>query len=203
MTNKDLVKHLKKVGVLKSKNIEEALLHVDRKDFVPEKYSDSAYFDDALPTLKEQTISQPYTVVFMLELLEPKEGHTILDVGSGSCWQTAMLAEIVGEKGKVYGIEVVPEVFEFGKKNIEKYPKLSNRIELYQQNANSGLADTIFDRITVAASVRNVPSEWKEKLKVNGIMVFPKDQGIYKLTKENQTCFKKEFYPGFVFVPFI
>ena len=54
MTNKDLIKHLKKVGVLKSKNIEEALLHIDRKDFVPEKYSNNAYFDDALPHLRNR-----------------------------------------------------------------------------------------------------------------------------------------------------
>ena len=104
----ELVKNLKSSGVLKSPKIIEAFLKVDRKDFVPKDMKASAYLDQALSIGHSQTISQPYTVAFMLELLEPKEGDPstslraskIMDIGYGSGWASALLAHIVGERGK-------------------------------------------------------------------------------------------------------
>ena len=88
---------------------------------MPAKYADLTYVNEPLPIGHGQTISQPLTVAFMLELLQPEEGNKILDIGSGSGWQSALLAEIVGEKGKVYAMEVVPELKEYGEKNVSKY----------------------------------------------------------------------------------
>lgn len=203
MSNKNLVRHLKNTGILKSRNIEEALVYVDRKDFVPEEYSTYAYNDNALPIGHGQTISQPYTVVFMLELLNPQKDQKILDVGFGSGWQTALLSKIVGEKGHIYAFEIVPEVFTFGENNLSKYPRLKENTSLFLQTAEKNIPDESFDRIIVGADIKETPSEWKEKLKVGGTIVYPSDQGIYKMTKEGGNAFEKKFYSGFVFVPFV
>ncbi len=129
-SNKELVEHLIKRGVLKTPKIIEAFKKIDRKDFVKEEFLEEAYFDTPLPIGFGQTISQPYTVAFMLELLEPKEGDTVLDIGSGSGWTTALLAYIVGNKGKVIGVERIKELVEFGKKNLAKYKFKNAHIEL-------------------------------------------------------------------------
>src|SRR3989344_1328532 len=92
---KPLIDPLVLSGVLKSRGIIEAFQRVDRADFVPDEFRDSAYVDEPLPIGYGQTISQPWTVAFMLELLAPEGGESILDIGSGSGWQTALLAYIV------------------------------------------------------------------------------------------------------------
>ena len=88
--------YLQRTGVLKSGKIFDAFGVIDRADFVPEELKSSAYADEALPIGEGQTISQPYTVAFMLSLLDPQPGERIMDVGAGSGWQTAILAYIVG-----------------------------------------------------------------------------------------------------------
>ena len=99
----------------------EAFKKIRREDFLPKDMKDLAELDEALPIGYGQTISQPLVVAFMLEKLEPKEGDKILDIGSGSGWTTALLGEIVGEKGKVIAVEIIPELKEFGEKNVAKY----------------------------------------------------------------------------------
>ena len=106
---------------MKTPRIIEAFRKIKRADFLPEDMKDLAELNEALPIGYGQTISQPLVVAFMIELLEPKEGEKILDIGSGSGWTTTLLAEIIGENGKVIAIEVVPELKEFGEKNVSKY----------------------------------------------------------------------------------
>src|SRR3989339_1144097 len=106
---KVLVKNLIDEGALKTPEIIGAFYNIDRRDFVPEEYTKDAYRDSPLPIGYGQTISQPYTVAFMLELLAPKGGNKIMEIGSGSGWQTALLAHIVSEdkinkNGKVHAI---------------------------------------------------------------------------------------------------
>ena len=207
-TNKDLINHLKNLGVLESKSIEAALANVDRRDFVREEDYSLAYYDDALPIGQNQTISQPLTVVFMLELLDVKEGNNVMDIGSGSGWQSCLLGHIVGSGGTVHAIEVIPEIYDFGKRNASKYPFLKDRIFFYCKNAKDGLPEESknlkkFDRIICAAEVLEVPNSWREQLKEGGIMVYPKDNSIIKEIKKEDNYFIKEIYPGFVFVPFV
>lgn len=195
-------------GVLKTPEIIYAFKKIDRVDFVPEKLKKLAYVDEALPIGFGQTISQPYTVAFMLELLGPKNDNNILDIGSGSGWQSALLAEIVGEKGKVYSIEINPDVFDIGKENIKKYPELSKRIELHCQNASNGLSKAAediggFDGIIAAAEVRETPMSWREQLKMEGKLVYPKDNSIFLEIKKSENDFEINQFPGFVFVPFV
>lgn len=204
----DLILALEQRGVLKNQIIKDALLKVNRYDFVLDKYKEFAYTDEALPIGFGQTISQPYTVVFMLELLDVKARYKILEIGYGSCWQTALLAEIVGEGGHIYAMELVPELCEFGKNNIRKYPELKKRVSFYCRNAKNGLptiAKNIggFDRIISAASVETAPTSWKKQLKIGGILVYPSRNSIYKEVKEDRHKFKIKEYPGFSFVPFV
>ena len=108
-------------GVLKTPRIIEAFKNIDRKLFVPQVYSDSIYIDGPLPIGKNQTISQPSTVAFMLELLEVKEGDNVLDIGSGSGWSTSLLCDIVGENGSVIGLERFDELVAIGQKNLAQF----------------------------------------------------------------------------------
>lgn len=204
----ELIKTLGSKGVLKSTEIEKALKEIDRRDFVTADMKDLAYQDQALPIGEGQTISQPYTVVFMLELLASVAGEHIMEAGYGSGWQTVLLAELVGERGRVYALERIANLCNFGKKNIAKYPAAAKRIKLFCQNAAGGLpkeaaANEGFDAIIAAAAVSEVPTAWRQQLKSGGRLVYPKDGSIFKETKEKGGQFSKEEYPGFAFVPFV
>ncbi|MBI4050328.1 MAG: protein-L-isoaspartate(D-aspartate) O-methyltransferase [Candidatus Doudnabacteria bacterium] len=203
---RELVNNLKKLGVLKSPKIIEAFLANDRRRFVASEYADLAYEDMPLPIGAGQTISQPYTVAFMLELLQPQPGQKILDIGAGSGWTAALLAHIVGPKGKVYALEVVPELCEFARANFEKfhYPNL----ELKRQSGWEGLpARAPFDRILVSAAARAVPRVLKQQLGVPGRMVIPVGgefiQSVKLIEKTAADKLREKDYPGFAFVPFV
>ncbi len=116
-----LIDNLIKEGWLKTPRIIKAFREIKREDFLPDEVKDLAEVDTAMPIGLGQTISQPLTVAFMLELLQPDVGENILDIGSGSGWTTALFSYIVGEKGKVYAIEIIPKLKEFGEKNTAKY----------------------------------------------------------------------------------
>ncbi len=205
--NKELVNYLIKSGVLKSKILIDAFLNIDRKNFVMPEFINEAYCDHPLPIGENQTISQPWTVAFMLELLQPMPGNKVLDIGFGSGWTTALLAFVVSKNadGKVFGIEINPKVYEFGKKNIEKYNFIEKGIvEIYLMNGSKGLPQkSPFNRILVSAAAKFIPEELKNQLDNDGILVIPTDDGkIWKITKENEK-FLEESYDGFVFVPLI
>src|SRR3989338_1613072 len=112
-----LVQELISDGYLRSPQIIRAFQHVKRQDFLPEELVDEASVNYPLPIGHGQTISQPLTVAFMFELLDPAEGQKIMDIGSGSGWTTALLAEIVGPSGKIFAIERISELKESGEHN--------------------------------------------------------------------------------------
>jgi len=200
-SNQELVKYLKSTGVLKSPQIVRAFEKIDRADFVREDFVDDTYGDYPLPIGLGQTISQPTTVAFMLELLEPKEGEKILDVGTGSGWTAALLGVIVGRSGRVLGTELVPELVEFGRANLLKCGIPNVRI--LQAGKTLGLpGEELFDRILVSASAEKPPRELINQLKIGGVMVVPILNSIWRITKMSKEI-KKEEFPGFVFVPLI
>jgi len=203
-SNKELVNYLIRHGVLKSQNIIDAFLSIDRKNFVRPDHEFEAYGDYPLPIGEGQTISQPWTVAFMLELLNPQPKQKILDVGFGSGWTTSLLAYIVGEEGKVYGIEILPPIFDFGKNNITKFNFIEKKIvELKLGDGSKGWKEYApFDRILVSAAAKNIPEKLIEQLANNGILVIPDQNGIWKITKIDEKL-EKEYYPGFLFVPLV
>ena len=202
MNKKELIFFLTRNNILKTKSIIQAFEKIDRKDFILKKYTNEAYNDYPLDIGSNQTISQPSTVAFMLELLSPKKGDKILDVGSGSGWTTALLGYIVGSEGKVCGIELIPDLVLFGRANLEKYDFKNTKI--YQATKDLGLKDKgLFDKILVSASARDVPEELIKQLKVGGTMVIPIQDSIFRLFKKSRKKIEKEKIPGFVFVPLI
>lgn len=205
---KNLVENLKTEGVLRTPRIIRAFLKNDRKKFTPKAYESEAYVDAPLPIGEGQTISQPYTVAFMIELLGPHPGNRILDIGFGSGWTTGILADIVGARGKVFGLEIVPELFELGAKNLTGFDY--KNIALKNGNGWEGLpAEAPFDRILVSAAAASVPLALKEQLAVGGQMVIPIGESVFyghsvKLIKKlDKNKFEEEDHPGFAFVPLI
>lgn len=199
-----LIVRLAQIGVLKSSSIIRALEEVDRADFVPKDLQSLVYEDTPLPIGGGQTISQPYTVVFMLEQLLVEEGGVVLEIGYGSCWQTALLAHLVGSAGRVYAFERLPFLCAWGKDNLQAYPDLARRVRLFCKSGEQGYPEEApFDRIIAAAEVAKVPPAWRTQLGSQGRLVYPKDGTLVVETKKKDGSFETAVFPGFVFVPFV
>lgn len=182
--------------------ITEAFEAIDRANFLPPDMKHAAEFDSPIPIGYGQTNSQPYTVRLMLEWLDPRPGEKILDVGSGSGWTTALLAYLVGPKGRVYAVERVPELVEFGRQNAERAGV--KNAEFYPAGEEFGLPDEApFDRILVSASADELPQELIDQLKVGGKMVIPVQNDILEITKKTRGDLDIKKHPGFVFVPLL
>ncbi len=203
-SKESLISSLKGLGYPKTFSLIDAFGAVDRVDFVPKDLEREAYIDQALPIGEGQTISQPLTVAFMLELLSPKEGEKVLEIGAGSGWQAALLAHIVGAKGKVIALERIPKLVEMARHNISKYEDLTSKVEVILADGSKGYEkEAPYNRIVAAASAQSIPEMWKKQLKVGGIIVAPVKNSILKLVKEGKNDFSEEEYPGFVFVPLV
>lgn len=200
-----LVNNLIQKGYLKSDRIIDAFWEIDRVDFLPEHLQHTADADIPLPIGFGQTISQPMTVAFILELLQPNKGENILDVGSGSGWVSALLSYIVGSKGRVTSIEIIPELLEYGKQNVNKYKFVDKGIaEFHVGDGSFGYKPNApYDKIIVSASGEEIPTALKDQLKIGGTIVMPVHNSIWYIEKKDAQHFRKEEFPGFVFVPMI
>ena len=208
----NLIDYLIEEGYLNTKAIINAFKVVKRRDFVPEEIKDLAELDSPLSIGYGQTISQPLVVAFMLELLQPKPGEKILDIGSGSGWTSALMAQIVGEKGKVIAIEIIPELVEFGRKNISRYNFINKGIvRVVCADGSKGYGETKaypelvegFDKILASASAKKLPSAWKRQLKIGGRIVASIKDSIWVFEKKPNGQFEEKEYPGFIFVPLV
>ena len=201
LNNRELIDHLIKRRVLVTKSIIDALSKMDRINFIRPEDLNRTYMDNPLSIGYGQTISQPYTVVFMLELLQPEKGNKVLDIGSGSGWTTALLAYIVQKEGSVLGMEKASNLVKFGKSNIEKYNFTNAKI--VQSGKKLGKPEEQFDRILVSAAAREIPDELVDQLKIGGRMVIPVQSSIYKVDKVSEDQVEKDENYGFSFVPLI
>lgn len=200
---KQLIKSLIKNGYLKTAEIISAFYKIDRVDFVSEELKTEAYTNAPLPIGYGQTISQPLTVAFMLELLQPAKGNKILDIGSGSGWQSSLLAYIAGEKGKVLAIERIPDLSKLGKNNAKKYG-FKNLKFIIGDGSLGYEKEASYDRIIVAAAAfEEVPSALKKQLKIGGRLVIPVQNSIWLIIKKGDNEYIEQEFPGFVFVPLV
>lgn len=166
----DIIKFHKDIFYdIKDKKIIEMMESIPRENFIPDKYKDSAYVDGALPIGFGQTISQPSLVAYMTQLLELKGEEKVLEIGTGSGYQTGLLAKLAKE---VYTIEIVEGLYKRAKETLEelgiknvKY-KLGSGYEGWEEHAP-------FDRIIVTAAPPQIPSKLLEQLKIEGRMVVP------------------------------
>jgi protein-L-isoaspartate(D-aspartate) O-methyltransferase len=151
----------------------EAFAAAPRSHFLPHGEVRFADLDRPLEIGHGQTNSQPTTVRHLLELLEVEPGHRVLDVGCGSGWTTALLAHLVGPDGEVVGVEIVPELVEFGRANLSGLGLARARIEPARPDV-LGLPEAApFDRILVSAEAREVPESLVDQLREGGLMVLP------------------------------
>ena len=202
MNKIQLIKSLKEEGF--SKEIINAFSKVRREEFLPDNMKLRAYDDTALPIGEGQTISQPYTIATMLSLLSFKKSEKVLEIGSGCGYVLALISEIVGTKGKVYGIEIIKSLANKSGINLQDY----NNTEVYNKNGSDGLIEkSPFDRIIISAAIEEIPEKLIEQLEESGIIVAPigsqYKQTLTSFQKVNNKLEVREEIPGFVFVPFV
>ncbi len=202
---KNLIDELINRGWLKKKRYIEVFRKIERTDFLPADIKHLAKLNEALPIGYSQTISQPLVVAFMIEKLSPGTGDKILDIGSGSGWTTAILAEIVGKEGRVIALEIVPELKEFGEKNVSKYNFVKKGIVKFicQDGSRGYPEESPYDKILVSASTDKPSLFWLEQLRVGGRMVVPINNSICLFIKKSEDKIEKVEFPGFVFVPLV
>lgn len=195
------------VEVVRSKGItDENVLHalgkVPRHLFMDSGFLDHAYQDKAFPIAADQTISQPYTVAFQTELLQVKKGDKILEIGTGSGYQAAILCEM---GAKVYSIERQLELFKITSKFL---PKLGYRAKkLIFGDGYKGLVEEApFDGIIVTAGAPFVPKPLLSQLKIGGRLVIPLGKDIQVMTlfiRKGEKDFEKHEFGEFRFVPLL
>ncbi|MCC6061734.1 MAG: protein-L-isoaspartate(D-aspartate) O-methyltransferase [Desulfurococcales archaeon] len=173
-----LIKDLMLQGYIVSEKVRRAFEKVPREEFVPENYREYAYVDTPLPIGYDQTISAPHMVAIMTERLELNEGMIVLEVGTGSGYQAAIIAEIIDPEsrgiGHVVSIEFIPELAEFARKNLIK-TGFYDRVSIIIGDGGLGTFENkmIYDRIIVTAASPKIPKKLLSQLKINGIMVVP------------------------------
>lgn len=207
-TKEGLISLLIEDGYLKTPAVIEAFRAIDRKDFVLPELESDAYANHPLPLGFGQTISQPLTVAFMLELLAAQPGEKVLDIGAGSGWQTALLAKLVtegGAQGNVFALERIAALAKLAEDNIAKYGFVgSGAVEIIVKDGKLGhSAGAPYDRIIAAAAAEFIPPVWKTQLKIGGRLVAPVGQNIVVFDKRSKDDFEERRYFGFSFVPLL
>ena len=192
-----------KSGIVKNKRIIAAFRSVKREYFVLSEFRKEAYSDTALPILAGQTISQPTTVVGMLEALELKPGMNILEIGAGSGYNAALMGRIVGKKGKVFATEIIPGLVSFARQNLDK-AGIENVKVINTDGSIGYVSGSPYDRIIVTAASPEIPEELVQQLKEGGIIVIPVGSEIGQtLIKAKKTKGKlvRQQLGEYVFVP--
>lgn len=196
-----LVENLILKGI-KNEAVLEAIRKVPRHWFMDSSFLDHAYQDKAFPIAANQTISQPYTVAYQTELLEVEANHKVLEIGTGSGYQTAVLCLLEAE---VYSIERQLELFKKTSLFLPKIGYVAKRL-IFGDGYKGLKADAPFDRILVTAGAPFVPKPLLAQLKVGGRLVIPVgdiEQVMSVFVRTSQKSFKKQEFGNFKFVPML
>lgn len=190
---------LKRRGYISSGKVEKALREVDRKKFVPEEQESAAYTDRPLPIGREQTISAPHMVAWMTEILDPSDTDIVLEIGTGSGYQAAVLSRLVEE---VHTIERIDELYRSASENLAEFTD----VYIYHRDGSKGLEEEApFDKIIVTAAAPEIPEALKEQLGKEGRLVVPVGEGLTQTLKilENRDgeVIEVESQEGVRFVP--
>ncbi|MBI5219325.1 MAG: protein-L-isoaspartate(D-aspartate) O-methyltransferase [Bacteroidia bacterium] len=197
-----LLAEILKMKGIKDQRIIEAIRKIPRHFFVARGLEDKAYDDNPLPISSGQTISQPYTVAFQSELLEVETGNKVLEIGTGSGYQAAVLSEL---GAKVYSIERHEELYKTASALLRK---MGYNINLFYGDGYKGLPTYgPFDRILVTAGATEIPDELLKQLKTGGIMVVPvgdnKVQKMTRIIKTGDNKYEITEHNNFIFVPML
>ena len=202
-SNNDLIEELKEKGIT-DKNILSALKKVPRELFVNDLSSQWAYENIALPVECEQTISQPYVVAYMIDCLELKKTDKVLEIGTGTGYQAAIISHLCQE---IYTVEIFDKLFNQAKINMEKL-KIKNIICKLGNGADGWKGKILFDAIIVSAATEKIPSKLLQNLKNNGKLIIPKkypleNQKLVLVKRNSENNFEKKELFDVKFVPLL
>ena len=194
-----LILKLRESGIANSEVL-SALETIPREKFIPENYRYQAYENIALPIGENQTISQPYVVAKMTELLEVKNNHKVLEIGTGSGYQCAILSKLAR---RIYTIERIKNLHEKASKIFDEL-QLTNIVSKHEDGNNGWMEQIPFDRIIFTAATENITNRIFSHIKENGIIVCPiirdNKQVIIKYKRKNDKLTSEEF-DDVLFVP--
>ena len=174
-----------------------------RREFFLSSTIQNPYDDRPYPTLRGQSISQPTATMIMIESLQIKSGHKILEVGAGVGYQACLLSHLAGEQGRIYSLEIIPELVHAAKRNLAALDKTN--VTVLEEDGSQGLAEHApFDRIIITAACPQFPPPLLEQLNDNGIIIAPigtvGSQTIVKAIKRGKPL-DMDFLGNYQFVP--
>lgn len=198
-----LIEYLQENIGISDKKVLEAINNVPRHLFIESMFEDFAYEDRAFPIDAHQTISHPSTVAEQTELLQINKNDKVLEIGTGSGYQTAIL---VAMNCEVYTIECQKSLYDFSKKKLKKM-NLSPFFQYFGDGFTGLPHFAPFDKILVTCGAKTLPLELLKQLKLGGKMVIPigeqKEQILYRFTKISSTEFERESFGKYKFVPML
>ncbi|MBS3117369.1 protein-L-isoaspartate(D-aspartate) O-methyltransferase [Candidatus Woesearchaeota archaeon] len=201
MDKKELLLRWKKEEIITSKKVLFAFDKVQRENFVPKEYKNEAYRDYPLPIGSNQTISQPTTVAIMTQALGVREGQKVLEVGTGSGYQAAILSVLVGENGRVFSVEIIPPLAQEARHALKGY----KNVKVILGDGSVGYKkEAPYDRIIVTAACPKILEKLVLQLQIGGILVAPVGSEYHQdmlKVKKLKNKIRVENLGGFLFVP--
>lgn len=201
-----LVKQLIRNGYIQSPEVERAMMSVPREEFLPPEVRDEAYIDSPLAIGEGQTISAPHMVAIMAEALDLRQGHKVLEIGTGSGYHAAVCAEVVAPNGHVYSVERIPSLAFSAESNLKRsgYQKW---VTVAVGDGTKGYPkEAPYDRIFVAAGAPFIPEPLKEQLVEGGKMLVPVggryQQELTRIVRRGDSYLEEDL-GGCIFVPLI
>ena len=200
MSKELLIKYWQKSKIITDPRLITAFKKIQRENFLPQELKYEAYNDNPLPIGYNQTISQPTTILIMLQALELKKTDNVLEVGTGSGYNAALISYII-KQGKLYTTEIIPELAESAKNKLENY----KNIGVIKTDGSKGYKESApYDKIIVTAACPKIPNLLIKQLKLNGTLVAPigplYNQEMLKIiNRQNKLEIKN--LGNFIFVP--